>query len=182
MFETVAVLAVIGVGMAIATPNLTRAVRTYRLNSGAQQVSNALQAAKFNAVRGNTTQSVFFNTSTNTISIGATTAAAIPLPSGVQFTSPTVGAPPVAATAVANAGTITGQESNPNTAVSFPAVTGNTNFRQASFNSRGLPVMTPGQVNWLYLTNTQGELMAITATSAGSIQTWRWDATASQWR
>ena len=186
LIETGVVMLVIGIAMAMATPSLTKAMRSYRLNSGAQQVANAFQSAKFSAVRTNAAQSVFINTSTNATAVGATTSAtATPLPTGVQFvTLPTsVTIPTIIANATPNAGTLSGQASNGRLAVSFGTVSGMTNFRQASFNSRGLPGpnISPGAVNWVYLTNEQNELMAITITSAGSIQTWRWNAATSQW-
>jgi prepilin-type N-terminal cleavage/methylation domain-containing protein len=182
LIEMAMVTVVVGIAAAIAAPNLVRAMRTYRLNAAAQQVADALQSAKFTAVRANTTQSVFFNTTTNAVAVGQTTGAtAVPLPAGVQFTTPTVAAPSLVATAVANAGTIAGQNNNGQASVSFPVVTGQTNFRQAAFNPRGLPSVTPGAVNWTYLTNSQGDLVAVTITSAGSVRIWRWNATTSQW-
>jgi len=185
MIELVVTLLIIGIATAVAAPNLMRAMQTYRLNSGAQQVENALQAAKFASVRANTTQWAYFDTTNNTTSVGAaTTAPATPLPPGIRFTTITGAAPTIISTAVTNAATIGGQQSNSATvAVSFPQVTGQTNFRQASFNSRGLPGpgVNPGTVHWVYLTNSQNELMAVTLTSAGSVQIWRWNSSTSTW-
>lgn len=184
MLELGVVMGIIGVASAILAPNMLKAMRTYRLNGAAQQVADAFSTAKFTAVRANTTQSVFFNTTTNAIAVGQTTAAtAIPLPAGITFvtTASAVGAPSLAATAITNAGSITGQPTDPHLSVSFPAVTGQTNFKQAGFTSRGLPNVTPGAVNWVYLTNTQNEMIAITITSAGSTRIWRWNASSSTW-
>jgi prepilin-type N-terminal cleavage/methylation domain-containing protein len=182
LIELVTALGIIGVATAIMTPNLVRAMRTYRLNGAAEQVAGALQTAKFTAVRANTTQSVFFNPTTNAVAVGQTTAAAaVPLPAGVTLATTTVTAPAIITTAVANAGAIAGQQADSHIAVSFPAVTGQTNFKQAGFTSRGLPNVTPGAVNWIYVTNAQGDLMAVTITSAGSTRIWRWNATTAQW-
>jgi prepilin-type N-terminal cleavage/methylation domain-containing protein len=182
LIELAMVTMIIGVAAAIATPNMVRAMRTYRLNSAAQQVVDAIQTAKFTSVRANSTQSVFFNTATNAVAVGQTTAAtASLLPAGVTFVTTTVAAPSLVATAVANAGSIAGQQTNANISVSFPAVTGQTDYKQAAFTSRGLPNVTPGAVNWVYLTNTQGEMMAVTVTSAGSTRIWRWNTTSSTW-
>lgn len=184
LLELAMVTGIIGVASAILAPNMIKAMRTYRLNAAAQQVADAIQTAKFTAVRANTPQSVFFNTTTNGVAVGQTTAAtASLLPAGVTFvtTASAVTAPSLAATAITNAGSITGQQTDSHISVSFPAVTGQTNFKQASFTSRGLPNVTPGAVNWVYLTNTQGEIMAVTVTSAGSTRIWRWNAASSTW-
>ncbi len=182
LIEITVVMLVIGIAVAVAAPSLTRALQTYRLNSGAQQIADAFQLARFAAVRSNSAQSVFFNTSNNSLAVGQTTAAtATLLPPGVRFASPTVAAPAIVANAAANAGTIAGQQSNAQAAISFPTVTGQTNFHQAAFTSRGLPQVTPGAVNWVYLTNTRNELAAVTITSAGSTRIWRWNPTSSQW-
>ena len=184
LLELGIVTALIGVASAILAPNVLKAMRTYRLNAAAQQVADAFQTAKFTAVRANTTQSVFFNTSTNAVAVGQTTSAeAIPLPSGVTFvtTSTSVTAPSLAATAIANAASISGQQTNSHISVSLPTVSGQTNFCQAAFTSRGLPNVTPGAVNWVYLTNTQGEIRAVTITSAGSTRIWSWNSSTSTW-
>lgn len=184
LLELGIVTAIIGVASAILAPNMLKAMRTYRLNAAAQQVADAVQTAKFTAVRANTTQSAFFNTTTNAVAVGQTTAAtATVLPAGVTFvtTASAVTAPSIAATAITNAGSITGQQTNAHISVSFPTVTGQTNFCQASFTSRGLPNVTAGAVNWVYLTNTQGEIMAVTITSAGSTRIWRWNSSTSTW-
>lgn len=182
MLELVTVMGIISVASAILAPNMMRTMRTYRLSAAAQQVADALQTAKFTAVRANAAQSVFFNTTTNAIGVGSTTAAtATPLPSGITFVTTTVTAPSLVTTAVASAGSIAGQQTDSHTSVSFPAVTGQTNFKQAAFTSRGLPNVTPGAVNWIYLTNTQNEMMAVTITSAGSTRIWRWNSSTSSW-
>ncbi len=182
LIEIAVVMLVIGIAVAIAAPSLIRALQTYRLNSGAQQIADAFQLARFAAVRSNSAQSVFFNTSNNSLAVGQTTAAtATLLPPGVQFVSPTVAAPAIVANAAANAGAIAGQQSNTQAAISFPTVAGQTNFHQAAFTSRGLPNVTPGAVNWVYLTNNRNELAAVTITSAGSTRIWRWNPTTSQW-
>lgn len=184
LLELGIVTAIIGVASAILAPNVLKSMRTYRLNAAAQQVADAIQTAKFSAVRANSAQSVFFNTTTNAVAVGQTTAAeATVLPAGITFvtTASAVTAPSLAATAISNAASITGQQTNSHISVSFPTVTGQTNFCQASFTSRGLPNVTPGAVNWVYLTNTQGEIKAVTVTSAGSTRIWTWNSSSSTW-
>jgi len=179
MLEVITVAAVIGTAVAVSAPSLTRAMRSYRLSAGAQQIAGAIQTAKLRAIGANQSQSIFFDTTNNTIAV-ANAATVVSLPSGIQFVTPTVDAPPMVATAITNAASIPNQQSDPHAAVSFP-VGSPTTVREAVFNWRGLPAVSPGAVNWVYLTNTQGELMAVTLSSAGSVNVWRWDPGASSW-
>ena len=181
LLELLSVVTIVGALSAASIPRIITAVQSYRLNAGAQQVVEALQAAKFAAIQANASRMAYFNTSTNATSVGTSTAAAaIPLPSGVTFTTITGTAPSIVSTAATNAATIGGQQSNNAlAAVSFPVASGS--FYQATFSSRGLTGgsnLNPGTVHWVYLKNTNNELMAVTLTSAGSIQTWRWSGSA----
>jgi type II secretory pathway pseudopilin PulG len=187
ILELLGVVLIVGVLSAASTPSLLRAVQSYRLKLAAQQVDDAFQTAKFASMQANATRRVYLNTSAKTVAVGASTAAtAVALPNGVSFTTISVAAPGIVSSAAANATTIGGQQCGTSTAsVSFPATTGVSDTYEAAFNSRGLPTGTtsnpvnPGTVHWVYLTNTNGELMAVTITSAGSSQVWRW--TGSAW-
>lgn len=182
MTEVMTVCAIVSILLVVAAPNMTRALKSYRLSIGAQQIAGAIQTAKLRAVSTNQTQSVFFdNTDIDNPTIAVANAAnAVPLPPGIKFVTPTVLGPQVIREAATAASGIPGQQSDPCSAVSFP-VGGSATVRQASFNWRGLPAVTPGAVNWVYLTNTRGELMAVTLSSAGSVNTWRWNTTTSTW-
>ena len=185
MLEIMMVVTIVGVMSAAATPSLTRALRSYRLSAGAQQIAEAIQTAKLRAVSTNQAQSVFFDTASNNNTIAvANSATAVSLPPGIQFATPSVTPPPVVGTAVANATAIPGQQSDSCAAVSFPVFpVGSTTstVRAVSFNWRGLPAVSPGAVNWIYLTNAQGELIAVTLSSAGSVGVWSWNASTSSW-
>jgi prepilin-type N-terminal cleavage/methylation domain-containing protein len=176
ILELLSVATIIAVVSAAAAPSMLRAVRSYRLKSAAQQIEDAFQSARFAAIQANGVRKVFVNSSNRTVSVGATTAAAaVPLPVGISFTAISVAAPSVVSTAAANATTIGGQQHATSTAsISLPATSGATGYNEASFNSRGLPGpgINPGTVHWVYLTNTDGDLMAVTLTSAGSSQVW----------
>ena len=192
--ETMVVTGVMMVSMAIAAPNFMSTIRAQRLSVGAQQISQSLQAVKFDAVRTNTTAQVQVDLSANTIKTGAGTF--LPLPSGIRFaTNPEVAALnanssqtiPLVYTATQSAAQINGsetdndkkQESDKGKCTSFKLLSGTT--YETSFNSKGIPNVIPGVVNWVYLTNGTGEFRAITVTSAGSIQTWRRAADTTTW-
>jgi prepilin-type N-terminal cleavage/methylation domain-containing protein len=179
MMEVMMVVVVVGVAVTVTAPNITRSIRSYRLKNGAQQVASAIQTAKLTAVGANETRSIFFDTVNNTIAVG-NAANTVPLPSGVSFVSSTVEPPQAIKSAVDNAGSIAGQQSDETVAVSFPAGSVAT-VRQASFNWRGLPVAAPGAVNWVYLTNTDGELMAVTLSSSGSVDVWNRKVSSTAW-
>lgn len=192
MMEVMTVCAIIGVMTTMAVPSVMRSIRSQRLISGAQQVAQALQSAKFEAIRTNNRAQIQLDTTSNTLQLvtwsgsTSTAAAAVALPPEVQLSDlpSTMTAPSVITSAASNAGTITGQESNSRKAVSFPL---SSSVRVATFTTRGLPGNTdgtnvyPGLVNWVHLTNSLGERMVVTITSAGSVQTWRWNASSSQW-
>ncbi|HZS05866.1 MAG TPA: prepilin-type N-terminal cleavage/methylation domain-containing protein [Blastocatellia bacterium] len=195
ILELTAVAAIIGITSAIAVPSLMGQLRSYRLDAAAQQVTQALQAAKLEAVRNNASYQVTFDTSNNTIQAASNTAVA--LPQGVHFVSLASASPvpsiiqSAVTAASADTNAIPGQQTNSLTAVSFPA-SGSANTYVATFTARGLPGRVsgstvtsapPGMVNWVYLTNDQNtEKQAVTITNAGGIRIWRWDAATSQWK
>jgi prepilin-type N-terminal cleavage/methylation domain-containing protein len=184
MMEIMTVCTIVGVMTTMAVPGMMRSVRTYRLGSAARQVAQALQAARFDAIRTNTSSQVKFDTTNFTVQSGA--GAVVALPPGVQFTSlPTgVTAPSVITAATTNATNIPGQVTDSATGVSFPTSAG---LRVATFTTRGVPgnlngtLISPGAVNWAYLINSQGEIAVVTLTGAGSTQVLRWNANTSQW-
>lgn len=192
--ETMVVTGVMMVSMAIAAPNFMSTIRAQRLSVGAQQISQSLQAVKFDAVRTNSTAQVQVDMATNTVKTGA--GGFLPLPSGIRFatdseitalTQEASNTISIVYSATKNATSINGsetieekkQESNRGKGTSYKLVSGST--YKTSFTSRGIPYVVPGAVNWVYLTNGTGEFRAITVTSAGSIQTWRRAADTTTW-
>jgi prepilin-type N-terminal cleavage/methylation domain-containing protein len=171
--EMVAVAGIIGVAAAIAAPSVIKSNRSYKLEAAAQQVAQAFQSAKYEAIRNNASQTVLIDQANNTITINGNT---IQLPAGVTFqtqqSSTDVPTEIRAAALNGETGTIAGQTSNEKVAVSFPMRTSDNKY-VATFNSRGMPNVTPGAVNWIYLVNPDGEKVAITLSSAGSTNTWR---------
>jgi prepilin-type N-terminal cleavage/methylation domain-containing protein len=167
--EMVATAGIIAVGAAMATPSIIKANRAYQLNSAAQQVAQTFQAAKFEALRNNSTQTVLIDPTARTITISNRT---ITLPTGITFETQqsSTDVPDVIKNAVENG--ITGQQTNEKASVSFPMRSSDNKY-EATFNSRGMPNVQPGAVNWLYLVNADGEKMAVTLTSAGSTNLWR---------
>ncbi|MBL8204279.1 MAG: hypothetical protein JNM09_08615 [Blastocatellia bacterium] len=168
-FEMVTTAGIIAIGAAIATPSIIKANRSYQLNSAAQQVSQVFQSAKFEALRNNANQTVLIDPVARTITINGRTTF---LPAGITFEtqSSSTDLPTVIKTAVESG--VTGQQTNEKTMVSFPQRSSDNKY-EATFNSRGMPNVQPGAVNWLYLVNSNGEKVAITLTSAGSTNLWR---------
>ena len=171
--EMIAVAGIVGVAAAVATPSIIKTNRSYKLNEAAQQVAQAFQSAKYEAIRNNASQTVLIDQANSTITINGYT---IKLPTGVTFQTQqsSTDVPEVIKTAAQNgeAGTVQGQTTNVKVAVSFPLRTSDNKY-VATFNSRGMPNVNPGTLNWVYLVNSEGERAAITVSSAGSTNTWR---------
>ena len=169
LIELLVVLLIIGIIVTIAVPSMTRANRSYRLHSSAQQIAQALQAAKISSITNNTAHKVIFNIANNSLTASGGTQ--ISLPADVRFAklSGSVTAPNLITTASSKSGSLTGQKSDSTLAVSFPQGATSQKF-EAAFNSRGIPEVAPGVTNWVYLTNADGEMIAVVLTSAGSTE------------
>ncbi|MFN0121142.1 MAG: Tfp pilus assembly protein FimT/FimU [Blastocatellia bacterium] len=193
MAELLIVTAIVGVTAAVATPSVISSVRGYRMRSAGQQIIQALQTAKFQAIRTNSRAQVRFSETNKTIQVvnlsatGVVVAGpAIPLPPGVEFklATDTVTAPADITNAASQV--LPGQQTNDKQAVSFPA---SGTYRVATFTSRGVPgntdgsIMEPGVVNWIYLGNAHGETQAVTMSSGGSFRIYkRRENDASGWK
>ena len=118
-FEMVTVVGMVAVSAAMAAPSVIRANRSYQLNAAAQQVSQAFQSAKFEALRNNSSQTVLIDPVASTVTINGQT---INLPAGVTFQTQqsSTEIPNVIRTAAANGVTIPGQQSNGKMMISFP--------------------------------------------------------------
>ena len=168
LLETMVVSGVVLVASAAAAPSVIKASRQYQLNSTAQQINQALQTAKFDAIRTNSSKTVIFNAATNKLTL--CNGREVQLPSGVTFSNlpSSMEAPQSVKTAAENG--ITGQTTNEKAWGSFP-VGANSNIVVATFNSRGIPNVTPGTYNWVNLTNSDGKRVMVTLSSAGSTRT-----------
>jgi Tfp pilus assembly protein FimT len=167
MLETLIVSGVVLVASAAAVPSIVKASKQYQLNSTAQQINQALQTAKFDAIRTNSSKTVKFNSSTNKLTLCNGTE--VQLPSGVTFSNlpSDMDAPQSVMTATANG--VAGTTSNKAWG-SFPAGT-SSSIVVATFNSRGIPNVTPGTYNWINLKNSEGKRVMVTLSSAGSTRT-----------
>jgi hypothetical protein len=169
------VCALIVVALAIATPQITSAMRTYRINIAMRQVTDLVNKAKVEAVAENRVASLVVDTANRRFGLivynNATPPVAlrteyVALPQGVTFSRPgSITAPMAGAPIAAN--------------VSFPPG-GSSSVFQQNFTSRGfLQVAVPGTINAVYFGDGQN-FRAITLTSVGGLRTWKWDATT--WR
>lgn len=168
LLELLGVVAVLGIVVAIAVPNLTRANRQYQLQATAQQIAQVFQAAKLDAVGKSTSRKIVFNTTANTITTSDGTV--IALPAGIRFAAlpSNIAAPNAIQTASANSGALPQQQGDAKFAVSFP-VGSSAELREANFTGRGLPDVEPGVLHWVYLVNQDGQRMAVTLTSVGGV-------------
>ncbi len=167
LLETMVVSGVVLVASAAAAPSVMKASRQYQLNSTAQQINQALQTAKFDAIRTNSSKTVKFNSSTNKLTLCNGTE--VQLPSGVTFSNlpSDIDAPQSVMTATASgvAGT-----TNNKAWGSFPIGT-ISSIVVATFNSRGIPNVQPGTYNWINIKNSDGKRAMVTLSSAGSTRT-----------
>lgn len=169
MLETIVVTGVVLVASAAAVPSIVMTSKQYQLKAAAQTVDQALQAAKYDAIRQNLSKTVIFDLANNSIIMS--NGNVIKLPAGVTFTGPESTTAPsmiVNGAAAATTANLTAQESNSKLACSFPVIATNSNQRKATFTSRGIPDVTPGAFNWVYLKNGNSERAAVVLSSAGS--------------
>lgn len=195
--ESLIVAGVITVLVAASVPSVLASIRSYRLRSAAQTISQTLEEAKYDAVRTNGISEVHFNTANQTLQIitkvntsgGTQVNAKLPvtLPDGVKFASMDEAATPPEdiEKAVNSAGNIPGQAADKTLSISF-AQGANDKIRVAVFTSRGLPgkpdgrLAEPGVVNWVCLVNDKSkEKMAVTISGAGSPRVWKKETNAS---
>ncbi|PYP83935.1 MAG: hypothetical protein DMF61_21630 [Blastocatellia bacterium AA13] len=174
VMETTVVVAIAGIVLAFAVPNITNALREYRINAGMRQVADLVHRARMQAIANNTQTSIAVDSANNRAGIIVFNADGtinrtdyIPFPYGVSFGRPTgVTAP------------LTGVITNKN--VSFPAQGTSTTIFQQNFNSRGFPVVAAaGAINVLYFTNGK-TFRALTVNSVGEARRWSWDGTTWQ--
>ena len=180
-FSLVELMIVLGIVMticAISVPSLIKANRGYQLQSSARNIAQALQSAKFKAIGTNSSKTVSINTATNSFvsSAGVTTM----LPSTVKFEAlpGSTNSPAMIETACGNS--LPEQKTDAKLATSLEVGATVDQF-EVSFSSKGIPEVEPGVVHWLYLSNQDGERVAVIMTSAGSVEVKRlrngvWDS------
>ena len=167
LLELVVVLGIVMTVCAISIPSFIKANHGYQLQSSAREIAQVLQAAKFKAIGSNSSKTITINTTSNSFvsSLGVTST----LPTNVKFEAlPShINAPAIIQSASGNS--LVGQKSDAKLAASFANGT-TTNEFVISFSSRGIPEVEPGVVNWLYLTNQDGDRIAVILSSAGSVE------------
>lgn len=169
MLETLVVSGVVLVASAATVPSIVMTSKQYKLKAAAQTIDQALQAAKYDAIRQNLSRTVVFDLANNSVIMSNGTE--IKLPAGITFTGPENTSAPsmiVSGAAAATAANLAAQEDDSKEACSFPVDTTNSNKRRATFTSRGVPDVTPGAFNWVYLKNGNSERAAVVLSSAGS--------------
>jgi Tfp pilus assembly protein FimT len=169
ILETVIVVLIISLAVAVATPAVTNAARAHRLSSAVRQVNDLIQRAKAQAMADNRSSAVVIDTAEGRLGLVFYDDAGVvtdtqyaPLPEGVTFDRP--------------AGVTAPMNGAPTSkAVSFKPQQNSQKVFQQDFNSRGFPVVdSPTTVLALYLTNGES-FRAITMSSVGGIRTWWWE-------
>lgn len=165
ILEALLVVAVFVVLAAVCAPSITKANRSYQLQSAAQQILQELQRAKINALGRSTRHPLIFDPTNQMMTANERPFA---LPEGIRFEAlPTTINPPVLVQQAAqNSAALPSQQSDARRAISLPAVAAK---HELDINTRGLPNVEPGVVNWVYLVNQDGQRAVITITSAGSV-------------
>jgi prepilin-type N-terminal cleavage/methylation domain-containing protein len=161
LLEVMIVVLVIGVAAAISIPAVNQWLKTYRLGMAAQQVADALQATKMQAVAKTRKRELLFDVETNRLGLEGTTLG--DLPSGVSFGTGRATEPP-------------DEGASTDAPVTFPPVEGDPTLRAATFTGKGIPDADPGEVFAVYLTNDAGT-RAVTMTSAGNVRVHEWTGT-----
>ena len=166
--ELAVVVLLVGLVIAIASPQIANAMREHRLGGAVREVIDVIQRAKAQAMADNKTSSVIIDTTANRLgliyqdSAGNTRTEYMPMPDGISFEKPAGVTAPMAGAPTSKA-------------VSFPAQGNSKTLFQQDFNSRGFPaVASPTTVHALYIGNGES-YRAITMTSVGGIRTWWWE-------
>jgi prepilin-type N-terminal cleavage/methylation domain-containing protein len=105
--ETLTAIFILGILAAIAMPHFTRLLPGIRLNSAARQIATDLQLARMRAISQHANQTVAFNTSTGTYTLGTDTRNLGQLYPGTTITDVSAGNPSFTTTGTANATIIT---------------------------------------------------------------------------
>ncbi len=172
VMETTVVVAIAGIVLAMAVPNITNALREYRVNSSMRQLTDLIHRAKMQAIANNTQTSIGIDSANARAGIIVFNSDGtinhtdyVTLSTGTTFGRPTGVTAPLTGVVV-------------NKDISFPAQGTSTTVFQQNFNSRGFPVLNlAGTINVLYLTNGR-TYRAVTLNSVGEVRRWMWDGSA----
>ena len=176
--ETAIVVAIAGIVLAFAVPNINNAMKEYRANMAMRQMSDLVSRAKMQAIRDNTQTSIAVDSANNRAGIIVFNTDGtinrtdwVGLPQGITF-----GMPPGLSDTEAPIVGVPVERS-----VSFSRQGSSTTVYQQDFNSRGFPrVTTPGAINAMFLTNGR-TYRAVTLSSVGEVRKWTWDGDTYVW-
>lgn len=144
---------------AILVPAVGRWLEQYRLGIAGQQVADALQATKMQAVAKTRRMELLFDVDGNRL--GREGSTLVDLPPGVRFSVPDHAVAPEAGVDMT-------------TPVTFPAFSGGGSMKSAAFTGRGVPDADPGETYAVFLSNSTGA-SAVLMTSAGNVRIMNWD-------
>jgi len=184
LVEAMVVIAVIGIAVAVAAPNIVGGMPEYRLKRAARDLYSAMQSTKMGAIKNNTSWAIVFDPATSRYLIcsdsGAdgtwsttadnTIVSTIPLPgygSGVAYGYGAAGTKATAACISNPSGS--GCPMSPGDEVSY-------NFNVLVFNSRGT-----GSGGYVYLQNNQSTSYAVGTRTSGAILLRKWYANPGNW-
>jgi prepilin-type N-terminal cleavage/methylation domain-containing protein len=105
--ETMTAMVILGILAVLAMPHFTRFLPAIRLNSAARQIATDLQLARMRAISQHANQTVTFDTSASTYTLGAETRNIGTQYPGTTITSISAGNPTFTTTGTANATNIT---------------------------------------------------------------------------
>ncbi len=179
IIELLMVLVVVGIVFAIAVPSLMRANRNKRLIETGREIVQVMHDARYKAVAENSGKKIQINTNNNTIQTSKGTVIALPV--GIRFNAlnDEIEPPTQIKEAASKSGSLKTQKEDPKAFTSFQK---SGNVYQAEFDSKGLPKVEPGVVNWIYLVNDEGQQIAIVMTSAGACELLQYNTQTKNWK
>jgi Tfp pilus assembly protein FimT len=172
MIEVAVILLIGGVVMAFASPKITSAMRTYRINVATRQVVDTLKRVKTQAVSENKRTALVVDTANRQAGMALLNTDGtvkdnyyVSLPQGIVFQRPSVATNP------------TGVSSSLTTAVSFSKYGSSGEVYKQDFSSRGFPVVANGSDVVCIFVGNGKDYRAITMSSVGGIRLYRLEGT-----
>jgi prepilin-type N-terminal cleavage/methylation domain-containing protein len=170
LIEMAVVLMVVVIVAAIAVPQITHSMSSYRLKTTTRRLIDLMHQAKTQAVADNRKASLMVDTANRRMGLMILDADGnlvrtdyVNLPEGITFSKPFNVSAPMTGAPTANA-------------ISFPPYQSSTTTFRQDFTSRGFPeVATPGAINAIYIGNGR-DFSAITLTCVGGIRNYVWSA------
>lgn len=172
MIEIAVVLMMGGVVMAFATPRITSAMRTYRVNIAMRQLTDTLNRVKTQAVSENKRTAFVVDTAANKAGVAILNsdgtikdAYYVSLPQGIIFERPSVSTNPA------------GVPSSLTTAVSFSKYGTSGSVYRQDFNTRGFPAVANGSDVVCIFVGNGKDYRAVTVSSVGGIRLYKLNGT-----